>query len=92
MNALKLLRETAYGIIQDEPIEKTTMAEILRRADVSKQTLYLYHTDKYALANEAHYNLFGWGVICADRIGGASRTGGRIYGRQFHRYWAGRIP
>lgn len=85
VNARKLLREAAYGIVEQKPIESVTVAQILREAEVSKQTFYRYYQDKYALVNEIYYDLFDRDVIDARAVD--SLDGWRdMYREQFGRF------
>lgn len=58
MNAKKILKKETYGLLVEKDIDNITVAEILKRADVSRQTFYRYYPDKYALANDIYDDLF----------------------------------
>lgn len=46
MNAKKLIKESGYKIICLKPIEFLKITEILKDAEVSKQTSYRYYDEK----------------------------------------------
>lgn len=85
MNAQKLLRQAAYNILEQRPIESVTTVAILREAEVSKQTFYRYYADKYALANEVYYDLFDRDVIVAEKVA-CMQDWRDTYREQFRRY------
>lgn len=58
MNAKKILKRETYQLLVEKDIDDTTVAEILGKAEISRQTFYRYYTDKYALANDIYDDLF----------------------------------
>ena len=68
MNAKKLLKEAAYRLITQKPIENIKLKTILDAAEVSKQTFYRYYADKYELANELYYELTQKDIIDAEMV------------------------
>ncbi len=63
MNCVKPLKEAAYQVLSRKSIEKATVEEICRIAEVSKQTFYRYFSDKYDLSNAVYDDLFTEGVV-----------------------------
>ena len=48
---LNALLNAAYDLFTTQSVEKTTIAEISKAADVAKGTFYLYFKDKYEIRN-----------------------------------------
>lgn len=46
------LKETMIELLQEQPFEKITVAELCRRGQTSRITFYTYYEDKYALVEE----------------------------------------
>ncbi|MGI6051609.1 MAG: TetR/AcrR family transcriptional regulator [Bilifractor sp.] len=82
MNAKKYLKQSAYRKIEETPIEKLTVRDILADAEVSKQTFYRYYQDKYALANELYSELTQDNIIDPSRVNDEDDWR-KMYGKQF---------
>lgn len=54
MNARKNLYQAVEKLVQERPLEKISVEEILKEAEVSRRTFYKYFTDKYHLANSLY--------------------------------------
>lgn len=86
MNAAKIVKREAYALLCERDIDKITVAEILRRAEVSKQTFYRYFQDKYALGNAIYDDLFT--VPVYDAVDAETQRWEDLYLRQFPLYRA----
>lgn len=85
MDAKKFLRQAAYAKIEEKPIERVTVREILTAADVSKQTFYRYYRDKYELANEIYYELTQKNILQPEAV--ETLTDWKnTYKKQFHAF------
>lgn len=58
MNSQRLLKQSAFNLLQKKSIDRLTLKEILDEADISKQTFYNYYADKYDLGNQIYDDLF----------------------------------
>lgn len=58
MNCKKLLKQAMISCLQQKNIDDITVQEILKAAEVSKQTFYRYYADKYALGNDVYDDFF----------------------------------
>lgn len=85
LNARKYLKQSAYRKIEETPIEKLTVKDILEDAEVSKQTFYRYYQDKYALANELYFELTQKGIIDSSQVNNEAEWR-EMYRRQFARF------
>lgn len=45
----KMIRESLYSLMKEKPLNKITVTEICRMADVNRSTFYAYYTDIYDL-------------------------------------------
>lgn len=54
MNARKCLFQAVEMLVQEKPIDKISVQEILDAAEVSRRTFYKYFSDKYDLANSLY--------------------------------------
>lgn len=48
----KLLKTALIELMQDKPINKITIKDICKQADLSRSTFYLHYTDQYDLLND----------------------------------------
>lgn len=85
MNCVKPLKEAVYHILCHKSIDKITVEEICRTAEVSKQTFYRYFTDKYALANAVYDDLFTREIVMRDGVP-VEEAWEKTYLKQFKRF------
>jgi len=68
MNCEKLLKQAAYELIGKKSIDKVTVNDILKTAEVSKQTFYRHYHDKYELGNALYDDLFIKDIYILDSV------------------------
>lgn len=68
MNCEKLLKQAGYTCLLQKSIDRLTVQEILKEADVSKQTFYRYYSDKYELGNAIYHDLFVTDIYDRDDV------------------------
>lgn len=58
MYSKKMIRESLYELMKEKPLNKISVTEICKKADVNRSTFYAYYTDIYDLHQQITKDFF----------------------------------
>ena len=53
-----VIRQALFDLLKEKPLNKITVTDICKMADINRSTFYSYYEDVYALLTQIHNELF----------------------------------